>query len=211
MKTIGIFGTSGFAREVNDIAYELGFQTIFIAQEQSDIDAWTFKGDIILEKDLDKYRDMHYAIGIGENQIREKVAKRFCSQGPFVNLIHPNASFGKGQREIIDSRCGLIICAGVRFTNNIEIGEFSIFNLNATVGHDVIVENFVNVAPGVNISGNVHLGTRCWIGTGAVINQGTNEAKLTIGSDTTIGSGSVVVKNCEANAVYVGIPAKRIK
>ena len=99
----------------------------------------------------------------------------------------------------------------MRFTNNIAIGEFSIFNLNATVGHDVIVEDFVNVAPGVNISGNVHLGTRCWIGTGAVINQGTNESKLTIGSDTTIGSGSVVVKKCEANAVYVGIPAKRIK
>ena len=43
---------------------------------------------------------------------------------------------------------GVIICAGVRLTNNIKVGNFSILNLNATVGHDTIIEHFVNVAPG---------------------------------------------------------------
>jgi acetyltransferase-like isoleucine patch superfamily enzyme len=83
--------------------------------------------------------------------------------------------------------------------------------LNATVGHDVTIEDFVNIAPGAHISGNVWIKQGCWIGTGAVINQGANEKKLSIGAQTTIGSGSVVIKDCDEHAVYVGSPARRIK
>jgi len=211
LKTLGIFGTSGFTREVNDIATELGFRTVYIARDQAELDASTSLGDVILERDLGRPGNMQFAIGIGENTMREKVAKRFSDELCFVNLIHPSASFGKGQREAVNDSKGVIICAGVRFTNNIRVGDFTIFNLNATIGHDVVVDDFVNVSPGANISGNVHIGTRCWVGTGAAVNQGTGDSKLVIGENTMIGSGSVVVKNCEPNAVYVGVPAKRIK
>lgn len=211
MKTLGLFGTSGFARETNDIANELGFRTVYIARDETELDAWTWPGEIMLESDVGRHRDMQFAIGIGENATRKKVAQRFGHELRFVNLIHPSASFGKGQRDAIDAKRGVIICAGVRFTNNIRVGNFTIFNLNATIGHDAIIDDFVSVSPGVNISGNVQIGTLCWVGTGAAVNQGTDEAKLAIGSDTVIGSGSVVVKDCEPHAIYVGIPAKRIK
>lgn len=211
MKLLGIFGTSGFAREVNDIANELGYRTVYIGQDQAEIDTWTSPGDVMLERDAGRHADMLFAIGIGENAVRQKVAQRFGEKLHFVNLIHPSASFGKGQLDAIGSRKGVIVCAGVRFTNNILVGDFTIFNLNATIGHDAIVDDYVNVSPGANISGNVHIGTRCWVGTGAAVNQGTGGSKLVIGADTVIGSGSVVVKDCEPNAVYVGIPAKRIR
>ena len=211
LKTLGIFGASGFAREVNDIASELGFRTIFIARDQQIIEAWPFSDDIILESNLANYHDLQFAIGVGENKVRQSIAERYRSRHEFINLIHPSATFGKNQRQLVEANQGIIICAGVRLTNNIKVGPFSILNLNVTVGHDVIIDEFVNVAPGVNISGNVHIEPRCWIGTGVAINQGTLDQNLRVGSDTTIGSGSVVVKSCEANAVYVGIPAKRIK
>lgn len=211
MKRLGIFGTSGFAREVGDVANELGYQPIYIARDQTEQDAWTFPGDVILESRVNDYRDIGFAIGIGENVIRQKIAQRFAGQLSFVNLIHPSATFGQNQRRSIEAKQGIIVCAGVRFTNNIQVGDFGIFNLNATIGHDVIVDDFVNLAPGAHISGNVHIGARCWIGTGAAINQGNGATKLHIGEDTVIGSGSVVVKACEPNSVYVGIPAKRIK
>jgi sugar O-acyltransferase (sialic acid O-acetyltransferase NeuD family) len=211
MKTLGIFGTSGFAREVNDIANELGFQTVYIGRDQEELDSWNFPGEAVLEGAISNYRDMVFAIGIGENSVRQKIAQRYRTQLPFVNLIHPSASFGKGQLEIVSMSKGVIVCAGVRFTNNIKVGSFSIFNLNVTIGHDVIVDDFANVSPGANISGNVYIGSRCWVGTGAVINQGQGTAKLRIGEDTMIGSGAVVIKDCESNAVYVGAPAKRIK
>jgi len=211
MKTIGIFGTSGFAREVADIAHELGHDVIYIARDDIERKACLFSNDVILESDIKQHEKMQYVIGIGNNAAREMVAQRFLNQLTFVNLIHPSASFGHLQRDIIKQKKGVIICAGVRFANNITIGDFTIFNLNATLGHDVIVEDFVNVAPGANISGNVRLNARCWIGTGAAINQGSMDDKLTIGSDTVIGSGSMVSKSCESNAVYFGVPVRKIK
>lgn len=211
MNLIGIFGTSGFAREVGDIALALGYQPLYIARDQTELDAWSFAGKAILESEVDGYRGIGFAIGIGENAIRQRIAQRFAGQLTFTNLIHPSATFGQGQREIVQARQGIIVCAGVRFTNNIQVGDFGVFNLNATIGHDVIVEDFVNIAPGAHVSGNVHIGPRCWIGTGAAINQGQGNAKLHIGADTVIGSGSVVVKACEPHSVYVGIPAKKIK
>lgn len=211
MNLIGIFGTSGFAREVGDIALELGYQPLYIARDATELDAWTFTDKAILESEVDAYSEIGFAIGIGENAIRQKVAQRFAGQLTFTNLIHPSATFGQGQRQILEAQKGIIVCAGVRFTNNIQVGDFGVFNLNATIGHDVIIEDFVNIAPGANISGNVHIGQRCWIGTGAVINQGQEKSKLHIGIDTVIGSGSVVVKACEPHSVYVGIPAKKNK
>jgi len=211
MKKIGIFGASGFAREVGDIAFNLGFEPIYVARDHSDADALKFTGGVILEQDVHQLRETDFAIGIGDNQVRRKVYERYSSQLRFTNLIHPTATFGNGQLEAITSRKGVIVCAGVRFTNNIQIGNFTIFNLNATVGHDVFCEDFVNIAPGANISGDVHIEAGCWIGTGAVINQGDADKKLRIGTNTTIGSGSVVVKPCDHDAVYVGIPAMRIK
>jgi sugar O-acyltransferase (sialic acid O-acetyltransferase NeuD family) len=211
MKDIGIFGTSGHARELGDIACDLGYRVIYVARDQPELDAWSFPSEAMLESDIAGHRNMKFTIGIGENALRQKVAQRFADTLRFVNLLHPSATFGQRQRDAIESRQGVIVCAGVSFTNNIRVGDFTVFNRNATVGHDVIVEDFVHVAPGACISGNVHLGARCWIGAGAVINQGTAGAKLLIGSDTIIGSGSVVIKTCEPNAVYVGVPAKRIK
>ena len=208
---LGIFGLSGFAREVRDIANDIGFRTIFIARDNEVVDYDVLADEVVLEQDIAHYREWQFAIGIGDNTLRQTVAKRFGDQLKFANLVHPSASFGKGQREVIESRRGVIVCAGVRFTNNIRIGDFTIFNLNSTIGHDVIIDDFVNVSPGANISGNVHVGERSWVGTGAAINQGVSGGRMSIGDNTVIGSGAVVVKDCEANAVYVGIPARRIK
>jgi acetyltransferase-like isoleucine patch superfamily enzyme len=112
---------------------------------------------------------------------------------------------------VIEARRGVIVCAGVRFTNTIAVGDFCLFNLNATIGHDVVVDDFVNIAPGAAISGNVHLETRVWIGTGAAVNQGSPGARLVVGQDAVVGSGAVVVRDCEPGGVYVGVPARRIR
>lgn len=211
MKRLGIFGTSGMAREAGDIACELGYAPVYVARDQAELTTWSFLGEAILERDIDRFTDMSYVIGIGDGSVRQRVAQRFAGRLRFANLIHPSATFGHAQRQSIEARQGVIVCAGVRFTNNIQIGDFTIFNLNATISHDVVIDDFVYVAPGAHIAGNIHLGMRCWIGTGVAINQGTGDARLFIGADTVIGSGAVVTKACEPNAVYVGIPAKRIK
>lgn len=211
MSRIGIFGTSGMAREAGDIAWELGLEPVYVARDQADLDAYAFPGQIILESDIDRYQDIGYVIGIGDNSIRQHIAERYTGRLRFTNLIHPSASFGRGQRELLESKRGVIVCAGVRFTNNIQVGDFCVFNLNSTISHDVVIDECVYVAPGAHITGNVHIEARVWIGTGVAVNQGTESHKRRIRADTTIGAGAVVVKDCEPNAIYVGIPARRVK
>lgn len=211
MSQIGIFGTSGMAREAGDIAWELDLEPVYVARDQAELDACEFPGHVILESDVDRNQEMGYVIGIGDNSIRQRIAQRYVGRLRFANLIHPSASFGKGQRELLEVKQGLIVCAGVRFTNNIQVGDFCIFNLNSTISHDVVIDECVYVAPGAHITGNVHIESRAWIGTGVAINQGTESLKRRIGADTTIGSGAVVVKDCEPNGIYAGIPARRIK
>lgn len=211
MKRFGIFGTSGMAREAGDIAYDLGYSPIYVARDRSELDAWRFSDEVVLEVNLHRYKDIQFVIGIGENAVRQRVSRRFANEINFSNLIHTSATFGREQRALIEKKQGVIVAAGVRFTNNILLGNFNIFNQSATIAHDVEIGDFVHMAPGCIISGNVRIGHGCWIGAGAVINQGTNEKKLHIGNNAVIGSGAVVVGPCEPDGVYAGVPARKIK
>ncbi|GAB5348739.1 acetyltransferase [Alteriqipengyuania sp. 357] len=205
---IYIFGTSGFAREVADIAHANDHAVAFLTNDPDQADDLSDFGEVLPESEIDSLSDGLFAIGIGDNAVRRKIAERYAGTLQFPALIHPSASFGVGQRERIEAMPGVIVCAGVRFTNRIAVGAFSIFNLNATVGHDVIVGDYCNIAPGANLSGYVHLHPGVWVGTGAAVNQGQPGAHLEIGANTMIGSGSVVVKSCDPDSIYVGIPAK---
>jgi maltose O-acetyltransferase len=53
---------------------------------------------------------------------------------------------------------------------------------------------------------DVRIGDRCWIGTRAMIMPG-----VTIGEGTVVGAGALVTKDCDPGAVYVGVPAKRVR
>ncbi|WP_458781235.1 DapH/DapD/GlmU-related protein [Arthrobacter sp. D3-16] len=50
------------------------------------------------------------------------------------------------------------------------------------------------------------VGAGTWIGANATILQG-----VTIGSGTIIAAGAVVTTDCEADTIYGGVPARKIK
>lgn len=199
------------AREAGDIAWALGFEPVYVARDEAELSAWSFPPKVILEQDVTDYADMPFVIGIGDGAIRKAVAGRFKSSLTFTNLIHPSATFGIAQREVLERGKGNIVAAGSRFTSGTSVGSFCIFNQNTTIAHDCVVEGYVHLAPGANLSGNVHLKAGCWVGAGAVVNQGSSTKKRVVGENTVVGSGAVVVNDCEAHAVYAGVPAKRIK
>lgn len=211
MKTIGIFGTSGFARELDDIVFALGWQAIFVARDEVQLASWTRADEVILEKDVLRHKEIPFVIGVGDPAAKQGVWHRFAQELRFENLIHPTATFGRHQRQAVDNERGIVVAAGARLMNEVRVGAFSVFDLNVTVGHDTVVGAFAHLAPGATVSGNVDVGERCWIGAGAVVNQGKPGRKLLIGADTIIGSGAVVVSDCDASSVYVGVPARKIE
>ena len=86
------------------------------------------------------------------------------------------------------------------------LGNFNHINLDCTVGHDVVLNDYITVYPSVNISGNVNIDDYSELGTGSKIIQGKTLAKSVV-----LGAGAVVVKNLEESGTYIGIPVRRIR
>ena len=208
---IGIFGAAGFSRETADICIAVGYeQIVFVDIGVTSESCFGFP--LVEEKQVTRLHEegYHFVIGIGDNAIRKKIYHKF-SYLQYVNLVHPSVSLGRGQFQSLAVTTGNIIAAGVRFTNTIKLGNFGVYNLNCTIGHDCIINDYVNIAPGANISGNVLLKEGAYIGTNAAVLQGESiEKKISIGKFSTVGAGAVVTKDVDANTTVVGIPAKLI-
>ena len=76
-------------------------------------------------------------------------------------------------------------------------------NLNAIVGHDVTLHDYVSVNPLVAISGWVEAHEGVMFGTHSAILQ-----NLSVGAGSVVGAGSCVVKNVPEGVVVKGVPAK---
>ena len=92
--------------------------------------------------------------------------------------------------------------------HGININGFEIASMS---GHDCKLNNFVSVMPGVNVSGCIELKEAVYIGTNATIlpGQSPNHLKY-LGEYSTIGAGSLVLKDTQAYTTYVGSPAREL-
>lgn len=71
------------------------------------------------------------------------------------------------------------------------------------IGHHSVIEDDVFLSSHVVISGKCTIKRNCWFGVNCSVRDG-----VTIGEDTVVGMGSVVLENI-SNGVYVGVPAKK--
>lgn len=86
------------------------------------------------------------------------------------------------------------------------------------IGSHVKVDNLVHIAHGVEIAensliiansmiaGSVKIGRNCWVAPSVSIIQ-----KVSVGDNSVVGLGSVVLKDVDANTVVAGVPAKKLK
>ena len=212
MKDIAIFGVGGFGREVLAL-----IQDINRVEPQWNIvgffDDGYEKGLMIngyptlgKVEDLNKWEtDIAVAISIGSPVIKKKILDNIHNpKVSYPTLIHPSVWIG--DKNYVEIGKGCIFCAGVMITTNIAIRDFVILNLQCTVGHDSVINDYAAFMPSVNISGEVNIGEGVYVGTGAkIINQ------LEIGNYTIVGAGAVVSKTLPAHCTAVGVPAKPIK
>lgn len=207
-KDIYIIGASGFGREVAWLLEELSEWNIkgFIDDNES-IQQKEINGiDIIGTVDflLERKEPTNLVIAIGNPKVRSAIYEKLKFNN---NLVFPNI-ISKDVRisNTIKLGIGNIICSHSILTVNINIGNFNHINLDCTIGHDVILNDFITIYPSVNISGNVEIGNCCEIGTGTQIIQGKS-----IVDNVIIGAGATIVKNIQENGVYVGVPVKKIR
>lgn len=212
MKDLIIFGASGFGREVAWAVERINkvkptWNLLGFMDDNESIQGNVINGYEVLGKtaDIGKYPDVYFVCAVGASRTREIIIRKLKS-------VNPNIKFGK----VIDPSVeisnlvtigeGTIICAHTIITVNIAIGNHVIINLDCTVGHDAVIQDFVTMYPSVNVSGITHIGHAAELGTGMQIIQGKS-----IGDYSIIGAGAVVTKDIPSKCTAVGSPAKPIK
>ena len=80
-----------------------------------------------------------------------------------------------------------------------------------SMGHDVMVEDFVTICPGCTVSGHVVIEEGAFIGAGAIITNGSAQRPMVIGKGSTVGAGSCVTKNVPPGATVSGNPARSMR
>jgi len=210
MREIVVVGAGGFGREVIEIFKDhnkrkkqwkiLGFIDENKKLHKKIINNFQVLGGL---KWLKENNNVGCVCAVGNPKTKKKIVEKLKSfDVKFFNAIHPSAIMS----EFIELGDGVIICAGTILTTNIKIGNHVIINLNCTIGHDTVIEDYCSIMPTVKINGNDHFSQGVYVGTGATFIH-----ELKIGAWSTIGAGSVVINDIPENVIAVGIPSKVIK
>jgi sugar O-acyltransferase (sialic acid O-acetyltransferase NeuD family) len=204
---IGIYGASGFGREVAPLVKQAhaGATIVFLddapkAKALNGLPVWTFDrflGEPAAERSA--------AIAIADSHVRQKLDQR-CRDAGVAPLAVRHPSVVELDDVVIGD--GAVLCSFVTLTSNILIGRSFHANIYSYVAHDCRIGDFVTFAPGVMCNGNVHIGDHAYIGTGAVIRQGSPDKPLTIGAGAVVGMGAVVIKDVPPGITVVGNPAR---
>jgi sugar O-acyltransferase (sialic acid O-acetyltransferase NeuD family) len=212
MKDIAIYGAGGFGREVacllhriNTVNPQWNFIGFFddVQTQGSSNEYGTVLGNIDVLNAWEAPLSVVFAIGSPKAvfTIHSKINN---PQIEFPNIIAPDLVLFDPNN--IRMGIGNVICSKCLISCNVEIGNFNIFNGSVNVGHDSVIGDYNSIMPAVCISGGVHIGERNFIGVNSVILQYN-----TIGNDTTVGAGSVIIRNTKNDSTYVGNPATKIK
>lgn len=207
----GIFGASGFGREVlplvrgkvgdNDVIY---FVDLTRGDDKiNNIDVITYDDFLNIKAEKKKA-----VIAIADGKIRRKIAQALVVDGiENISVVADNVVF----MDDVSIGPGAILSPFVTLTSNIKIGMAFHANIYSYVAHDCIIGNYVTFAPSVKCNGNVVIEDNVYVGTGAMIKQGTSERPIIIGEGAIVGMGAVVTKSVKAGDMVFGCPAKSMK
>ena len=210
MKELYIIGSGGFGREVAWLVERINQEVPtwelvgFIDDNQStwgtSCNGYQVVGGINVLNDIQ--HEVWVVCAVGAAKTRKKIVEKIThlEQVKFATLIDPTVICSSS----VKIGEGSIVCAGSILTVDIDVRKHVIINLDCTLGHDDVIEDFVTIYPSVNVSGNVHVGTGTELGTGSKIIQG-----IDISRDVILGAGAVVCKDIVDEGTYVGVPARK--
>ena len=81
----------------------------------------------------------------------------------------------------------------------------NILNNHIALGHDVTLGNYNSLMIGTKICGACNIGDRNYFGVNSTVLQ-----TFSVGNDTMVGTGSVIMKNTRDDSTYFGNPARSI-
>lgn len=153
----------------------------------------------------DNYSIYGGIISVGDNWIRKIIHDDIVKYVPdftFINAIHPSTIIGNN----VEIGKGVMVMAGCIINPGAVIKDFTFFATGAQIEHDCIIHDFASVSAGSVTGGLVEIGKYSAITLGVTIID-----RITIGENSVIGSGSLIMKDVPDNVLVYGVPGKIIK
>jgi sugar O-acyltransferase (sialic acid O-acetyltransferase NeuD family) len=151
--------------------------------------------------DARRYPNAWFIVGVGDPRARKALAEAVQSYNVnWANLISPTVRIHHSNK----IGHGVMIGRYTDLTVGCTIGNHVMLNIHVVLGHAVEVGDYSVVSPNVTINGEGTIGTVSYIGSNAFVRN------LHVGDYSTVGAGSVVVKEVPDDCVVAGVPAKVI-
>ena len=201
-KGVVVYGAGGHGKVVADLLAVSGYTIMgFIDDDPALVGATIIGVPVSAAADwLGWHPDAEVALGIGDNQARDRAA--LCikqHRGSLLTVVHPAAIISRNAK-IGD---GTVIMPAVVLNADSEVGEGAIINTGAIVEHDVTVARYAHLSPNCTTGGGAHIGAYTQIGMGASVLP-----LKRVGANCVIGAGSVVADDIPDDSIAFGIPAK---
>lgn len=209
-KEVFIIGAGGHAKVIANVINKSGdivkgflddnieIETVIIKEKKYKV-IGTFEDIVHLQL---KYPNSEFIIGIGNNELRKKIAEKYDEILNFYTAIDPNSQIALD----VEIGKGSAILANACINTSAKIGKHCIINTAAIIEHDNILEDYVHVSPNATLSGTVKVGELTHIGSGAVVKN-----NIDICDNCVIGAGATVVKDIEKSGVYIGTPSRKLR
>lgn len=78
--------------------------------------------------------------------------------------------------------------------------------IESVLMHDCVISDGVHIGPGCRVAGGVTVGKYAWLGIGATVID-----KRSIGEDSIVGAGAVVIRDVPDAMVVAGVPARTLR
>jgi len=204
-KTLAILGAGGFGAEVLESARAVGWIKHVFFDDAPGIVGLTISG-AVCEGSLEAFLAselLAFVIAIGNNRVRHDWGERLRKAGKRQTiLVHPSAVVSPSA--VLSA--GTIIAPLVFIGPNVRVGRDVIVNVGASIGHDAVLGDAVQVCPGVRVSGWASIEEGAFVGSNAVI-----APRVSVKSWAKVAAGSFATRDVQADTLVMGVPARRVE
>jgi len=206
-----LFGAGGHARALIDVVQAQGSYTLLGLVDSISKPGERVAGFPVLGSEADlpallqRHACNHVFVALGDNFQRHAASRRLLVALPalrFATLVHPGAIVSPSAR----LGAGVVVMPGAIINAGSVVEEGVLVNTRASIDHDCHLASFSSVAPGVVCGGKVLLGERSAVNIGASVAN-----RISIGTDTVIGAGAVVLKDMPAGVLAFGVPCRVVR
>ena len=147
--------------------------------------------------------DCDIVVCAGRGVVREQLTERLRGLGvadeQYATVVHPSVS--------VPDSCavgaGSVVLVGTVLTAAVSVGRHVVVMPHVTMTHDDVIEDFATLCAGVTLGGGVRVGRAAYLGMASSVRE-----KVTVGAQSMLGMGAVLVRDLPAGDVWAGVPAR---